>query len=96
MDGFYLACKIRPYFPIRLAEVGATRKAEASGAEVGMTIEQAITDLEAIAQAGSNPFFKGFRDRCHSPSWVKSDYGVDKYGIGIGFGHFAIAIEDVY
>lgn len=24
-----------------------------------------------------------------------SDYGVDKYDIGTGFGHFGIAVEDV-
>lgn len=26
---------------------------------------------------------------------VFSDYGVDKYDIGAGFGHFGIAVEDV-
>lgn len=33
-------------------------------------------------------------------SWIKlngyfTDYGVDKYDIGTGFGHFAIATPDV-
>ncbi|XP_057838140.2 uncharacterized protein LOC131048262 isoform X5 [Cryptomeria japonica] len=28
MEGFYLTCKIRPYFPIQLAEAGATGKCE--------------------------------------------------------------------
>jgi hypothetical protein len=26
---------------------------------------------------------------------VLTDYGVDKYDIGTGFGHFGIAVEDV-
>jgi hypothetical protein len=26
---------------------------------------------------------------------VGTDYGVDKYDIGTGFGHFGIAVEDV-
>ncbi|GLJ35895.1 hypothetical protein SUGI_0720290 [Cryptomeria japonica] len=95
MEGAYLTCKICPYFPIQLEEAGATGEARAPGAEAGMTIEQVATDPEAIAQAWSTPFFEGFRDRCHSPSWVKSNYGVDKCDIGIGFGHFLIAIEDM-
>ncbi|GLJ27718.1 hypothetical protein SUGI_0543980 [Cryptomeria japonica] len=54
MEGFYLTCEIRPYFPIRLAEAGATGEAGASGVEAGTAIEQAAIDLEAIAQAGSS------------------------------------------
>ncbi|GLJ19254.1 hypothetical protein SUGI_0346330 [Cryptomeria japonica] len=66
MEGLYLTCKIRPYFPIRLVETGATGEVGAPGAETGTTIEKLIlkhpliqnlqiqmTVLDAIAQ-GSN------------------------------------------
>lgn len=28
-------------------------------------------------------------------NWIRTDYGVDKYDIGTGFGHFGIAVDDV-
>ncbi|GLJ31336.1 hypothetical protein SUGI_0628690, partial [Cryptomeria japonica] len=59
MEGFYLTSKIHPYFPIWLVEAGATREVGAPRVEAGMTIEQVEIDREAIAQAGSNPFFEG-------------------------------------
>ncbi|GLJ51980.1 hypothetical protein SUGI_1104760 [Cryptomeria japonica] len=42
MEGFYLTCKIHPYFPIRLVEAGATGEAGAPRAETGTAIEQLI------------------------------------------------------
>jgi len=32
---------------------------------------------------------------CVFVNFLLSDYGVDKYDIGTGFGHFGIAVEDV-
>ncbi|GLJ23214.1 hypothetical protein SUGI_0438640 [Cryptomeria japonica] len=43
-----------------------------TGSRGGDAIEQAAIDPEGISQSGSNTFFRGFRDRCHSPSWVDS------------------------
>ncbi|XP_022877988.1 lactoylglutathione lyase GLX1 isoform X1 [Olea europaea var. sylvestris] len=34
--------------------------------------------------------------RCLPIQSIRKDYGVDKYDIGTGFGHFAIATQDVY
>ncbi|GLJ20474.1 hypothetical protein SUGI_0372450 [Cryptomeria japonica] len=56
MEGFYLTCKIHPYFPIRLAEAGATREAEAPGAEVFhicMRKQRICTLLNALAVAAN-------------------------------------------
>ncbi|GLJ47320.1 hypothetical protein SUGI_0999140 [Cryptomeria japonica] len=58
MEGFYLTCKIRPYFPIQLAEAGATGK-------LGGIVEKewlVVGQGEGVGFEGKGVKGGGFRD----------------------------------
>ncbi|GAB4830829.1 Lactoylglutathione lyase [Ancistrocladus abbreviatus] len=59
-------------------------------------LDRTIKKRDIPEEKYSNAFFGFGPEESHFVVELTYNYGVDKYDIGTGFGHFAIATEDVY